>query len=51
MFVASSIEPLPGLLKLCLWGQKSPRCGCHMIVLLVEVLHPVNFVNITRVKS
>ena len=50
MFVALSSEPLPSLLKLCLCGPKmAPPQMSH--VLLIEVLHPVSFVNITHVKS
>ena len=48
MFVASSSQPLPSLFKLCLLGS---CCRRHMICLLVEVLHRVNLVNITHVKS
>ena len=50
MFVASFCEPLPSLFKLCLWQpKKAQRQMSH--ALFVEVLHPVNFVNITHVKS
>ena len=50
MFVASSCEPLPSLFKLCLWRPKmAPPRMSH--VLFIEVLHPVNFVNITHVMS
>ena len=47
MFVVSSCEPLPSLFKLCLCGPKmAPPWVSH--VLFVEVLHPVNLVNITQ---
>ena len=52
MFVTSSSEPLPSLFKLCLGGGGGGggNRGCHMIVLL-EVLHLVDFINVTHVKS
>ena len=50
MFVSSSCETLPRLFKLCLWWPKmAPPRMSH--VFLIEALHPVNFVNITHVKS
>ena len=50
MFIASSCETLPSLFKLCLCGPKmAPSWMLHD--LLIEVLHPVSFVNITHVKS
>ena len=50
MFVASSCEHLQTLFKLFIWWPKmAPSWISH--VLLVEVLHPVNFVNITHVES
>ena len=50
MFVASSCEPLPSLFNLCPWrpNMAPPQMS---VVLFVEVLHPVNFVIITDVKS
>ena len=52
MFVSSSCEPLPSLFKLCLWRPKMPPPPPQMShVLFVEILHPVDFVNITHVKS
>ena len=49
MFVAPSCEHLPTLFKLCFWRPKmAPSWMSH--VLFVEVLHPVNFVNITHVS-
>ena len=48
IFVASSSEPLPSLFKLCLSKLASPF---RSHVLLVEVLHPVNSVNITHVTA
>ena len=49
MFVASSCEPLPSLFNLYLWLKMVPSQMSP--VLFVEVLHPINSVNITHVKS
>ena len=43
MYVASSSDSLSSFFKLCLLGPKYPHRGYHMIDLLVEVLHLVNF--------
>ena len=50
MFVASYGEPLPSLFKICPWWPNMIPSQMSL-VLFVEVLHPVNFVNITHVKS
>ena len=50
MFVASSCERLPSLFKICLWLTKMTLSRMSH-VLFVEVLHPVNFVNMAHVKS
>ena len=50
MCVTSSSEPLQSLFKLCYCGPKMALPWLSH-VLLIEVLHPVSFVNITNVKS
>ena len=49
MFVASSSEALPSLFKLCLCGAKMALPRTQHVV-LIEVLHPVSFVNIAHLK-
>ena len=50
MFVASSCEPLPSCSNYASGSQKKAPPGMSH-VLLVKVLHSVNFVNINNVKS
>ena len=50
MFVASSCELCQVYSNYALGSQIWPCLGCHLF-LFVEGPHPVNFVNITHVKS
>ena len=50
MFVAPSCVPLPSLFKLCPW-RPNLAPPWMSLVLFVDILHPVNFVKITHVKS
>ena len=54
MFAASSSVPLPSSFKLCLGAQGGGGgggVGKKVVPRKVEVLHPVNFVNIAHVRS